>query len=107
MAITLQPIEKEQVTFTIRGTSPLIQHKWSEKAKREMREKHAGKKMAFSWSVEITCEIDSKLLTIDDLVNLVNRAGFGVGIGEWRPEKSGEYGRFEVDSDKPVNVVDC
>ena len=198
MAISMKPIERKTITFTIKGISPLIQHKWSEKAKREMREKHAGKKtksrevrnpekefqeacyltdegeygiplMAFKnslitaahkdigiektlvrkaffiksedsnlinkiecsepvmredmvrvgagsadmryrpefrqWSTTITAEIDSQLLTVDDVVNLINRAGFGVGIGEWRPEKNGEYGRFEVDTTQPVNVV--
>jgi hypothetical protein len=198
MAITMKAIEKKIIRFTIKGTSPLIQHQWSEKAKREMREKHAGKKtktreardpeaefqaacylndndeygiplMAFKnslitaahkdigiektlvrkalfiksddsgliekidcsepvmredmvrvgagsadmryrpefreWAATITCEIDGQLLTIDDVINLVNRAGFGVGIGEWRPEKNGEYGRFEVDPSNPVEEV--
>ena len=48
------------------------------------------------WSVSVTFEYDAELLTQHDLVNLLNRAGFGVGIGEWRPEKGGEYGRFEI-----------
>jgi len=48
------------------------------------------------WKVTFDVEYDTDLLQLDDLVNLINRAGFGVGIGEWRPEKNGEYGRFEV-----------
>jgi len=197
MAITLESIEKKYLKFTITGTSPLIQHRWSEKAKREMRDKHAGKKtktrtarnpeqefqdacylddddnygiplMAFKnalitaahkdigiektlvrkaiflhtsdsnliqeidcidpvmredmvrvgagsadmryrpefrkWSANIAIEFDSVLLNVKDIVNLVNRAGFGVGIGEWRPEKNGEYGRFEIDQNCPVEV---
>jgi len=54
------------------------------------------------WAVDVTWEIDGTLLRVEDLVNLINRAGFGVGIGEWRPEKGGEYGRFEVDMTHPV-----
>jgi len=54
------------------------------------------------WSVDIEWEIDGQLLQIEDLLNLIDRAGFGVGIGEWRPEKGGEYGRFEVDRTKAV-----
>jgi hypothetical protein len=189
--INLKPIARRKMTFAIRGTSPLIMHQWSEKAKREMREKQQeGKKtkarekrvpadeakaatyttddgqigipgMAFKsalvtaahkdigiektlvrkalflvtddpnkvlpihcseptvredmvrvgmgsadlryrpefveWSCPITLEVDSELLQRDDILALVDRAGFGVGICEWRPEKGGEYGRFEID----------
>jgi hypothetical protein len=54
------------------------------------------------WAVVIECVIDADLLQVSDLVNLIDRAGFGVGIGEMRPEKGGEYGRFEVDRLCPV-----
>lgn len=56
------------------------------------------------WAVDVVFEIDNELLQVEDLVNLIDRAGFGVGIGEWRPEKGGEYGRFEVDRMSPVDV---
>jgi hypothetical protein len=42
------------------------------------------------------------LLQRDDVLALVDRAGFGVGICEWRPEKGGEFGRFEIDQNVPV-----
>lgn len=199
-SIKLKPIAKKRMTFTIRGTSPLIMHQWSEKAKREMRDKQQdGKKtktrekrvptdeaqaatyltqggdigipgMAFksalvsaahkdigiektlvrkalflvtddpdkvlpidcddprvredmvrvgmgsadmryrpeflSWSCAIELEVDSELLQCEDVLALVNRAGFGVGICEWRPEKGGEYGRFEIDPDVAVTFED-
>ena len=185
----LNPIKREIVQLTIKGTSSYISHAWSEKALGMIRDKQAGKKtktrdardpeaevqaaayytedgefgipamaiktamitaahkdlgiektlvkkalflrcsdpnlvlpMTFgkmvaredkvrvgqgsadlryrpefrNWSVTITFEFDAELLTQHDLVNLVNRAGFGVGIGEWRPEKGGEFGRFEI-----------
>lgn len=194
---TLKPIALKDIEFTIRGTSPLIQHKWSEKAKRQMREKQAGKKTKSrevrdpekevhdathfteqgeygipleaikkaiitaahkdigiektlvrkslyirsddpgnilamkcdepimredlvrvgagsadlryrpefrNWSVRIKATFDSDNLQIDDLLNLVNRAGFGVGLHEMRPEKDGDYGRFEVDTSESVEV---
>lgn len=58
------------------------------------------------WSVRLTIEYDSDLLRIEDILNLVDRAGFGVGIGEWRPEKGGEYGRFQVDRSIPVETTE-
>jgi hypothetical protein len=58
---------------------------------------------AFSrWTCKIELEIDSELLQRDDVLALVDRAGFGVGICEWRPEKGGEWGRFEIDPSVPV-----
>lgn len=60
----------------------------------------------FNWSVIVDWEIDAELLQVKDLVTLVDRAGFGVGICEWRPEKGGEYGRFSVDPSFPLQVTD-
>lgn len=56
------------------------------------------------WEVEIELEIDGDLLKPDDVLALVDRAGFGVGIGEGRPEKDGEFGRYEVNRKKPIEA---
>lgn len=57
------------------------------------------------WSVEVTFDIDSRVLNAQDLINLADNAGYGCGLCEWRPEKGGEWGRYEVDITKPVVVV--
>ena len=189
--ITLEEMKQSVLTTKIEGVSPLIEHKWSEKALTMLRDKHAGIKVknreardpeaefhsayykcedgqygfpaggikqclinaahkdiglektllrkslfiipddtinnlcAFetddpvmredivrigqgstdlryrpefrNWSMIIRMEFDSMSLTQNTILNLVQRAGFGVGLGEWRPEKGGEYGRFQVD----------
>lgn len=193
----IRRVARKFVRLTIKGTSPLIQHQWNEKAKKAMRDKHAGKKTKtrevrdpkeegeaaayrtdlgeygipllalkssilaaahkdigiektlvrkalfipskdskgilpmrceeptiqedmvrvgqgsadlryrpyfYAWSCDVTFEIDSELLTVDDLLALVDRAGFGVGLCEWRPEKGGEFGRFEVDTANPIEI---
>jgi hypothetical protein len=197
MAITLKPIKQEQITLTIIGISPLIQHKWGSESKKTLRDKHGGRKtkprrirkpknefkeatyftdegdyglpaMAvksamiaaahkdigiektllrkalflncadsnnilkmncsepvmredtvrvgsgstdlryrpeFSeWSIEVSFIFDAELLRPEDIINLLDRAGFGCGVGEWRPQKGGEYGRFMVDTTCEVNV---
>jgi len=58
----------------------------------------------YEWGLVLTCTIDGELLTVEDLLALFDRAGFGVGIGEWRPEKGGEHGRFRCDPSFPVEV---
>lgn len=54
------------------------------------------------WRCNIELEVDADLMQEKDVLALVDRAGFGVGICEWRPEKGGEFGRFEIDPDVPV-----
>ena len=58
-----------------------------------------------NWSMVLTFEFDSKSLTQEVVLNLIQRAGFGVGLGEWRPEKGGEYGRFQVDTEFDTTIV--
>jgi len=55
-----------------------------------------------NWSAELTFEIDAELMTTENLLALIERAGFSVGICEWRPEKGGEFGRFCVDRTVPL-----
>lgn len=38
--------------------------------------------------------------TIEQLLNIVNAGGFAVGIGEWRPEKNGQYGMYYLKQSK-------
>lgn len=197
MAINLKPIQKHRIQFTIKGTSPLIQHRFDEKARKQIRDKKLGKKTknrdildaeqefrsamhltdhdeygipltAFkasligaahkdigiektlvkkslyiqsddsnmvipmktedpvmredyvkvgmsgtdlryrpefrNWSVDIEMIYNAENLKPEDILTLVDLAGFGVGLHEMRPEKGGEYGRFEVDHSQPVNV---
>ena len=48
------------------------------------------------WSAKLDLVYNPQALSIEQIVNLFNIAGFGVGVGEWRPEKDGQYGRFHV-----------
>lgn len=54
------------------------------------------------WTVTLTVAYNKSALSPEQIVNLFNIAGFGVGVGEWRPEKDGSYGRFHVASEKEV-----
>jgi hypothetical protein len=50
------------------------------------------------WSVDITVQFNSHVLSAEQVINLVRLAGFSVGICEWRPERNGHYGRFDVEA---------
>jgi hypothetical protein len=56
------------------------------------------------WAMTLKLEFDSQSLSQENILNLIERAGFGVGLGEWRPEKGGEYGRFSVDREFAVET---
>ncbi len=190
--ISIKPMKIESATVVIEGMTPLLMHRFSEKAKRVMRENKAGKKTkerepcdpeqeaadacyrieddrfgfpltAFkeairgaahvsigvpktligkslffhadgqmdgvplvvvntpgykvredparvqsgsmdlryrpefeNWTVSLRIQYDVDLMTLDTIVNMIDRAGFGVGVGDWRPEKGGDFGRFCV-----------
>jgi len=48
------------------------------------------------WSVMLPIRYNADKISLDQLANILNLAGFGVGVGEWRPEKDGQYGMFHV-----------
>jgi hypothetical protein len=50
------------------------------------------------WKMPVTIKFNASVISAEQIANLLNNAGFGVGIGEWRPEKNGSYGRFHVGS---------
>lgn len=36
-------------------------------------------------------------LSLEQIINVINAGGYTVGIGEWRPEKDGTFGRYHVE----------
>lgn len=52
------------------------------------------------WSMVISIEYDTDLLSAEQVINLLQRAGFSQGIGEWRAEKNGSNGGFRIASEE-------
>lgn len=48
------------------------------------------------WSVELPIRFNRRALTAERIIHLFNQAGFSVGVGEWRPERDGNFGMFHV-----------
>lgn len=182
--VTIPAIEIETFTIRLIGDSPLIMHKWSEKAKKQMLDKQMkiaskgreaknpqeeyessiyyhpdggygfpsvafksaavgacrfdGTKMTVArgafhvndefvkiegeprmredpvglpmnstdlryraefpdWKANVTVTYNKRALSKAQIISLFNLAGFGVGVGEWRPERNGRHGRFHVE----------
>lgn len=50
------------------------------------------------WGVRLRVQLNTAVISAEQVVNLFNLAGFAVGVAEWRPERDGGYGRFRVAS---------
>lgn len=48
------------------------------------------------WRIPVAVKYNASAISPEQVANLLNTAGFAIGIGEWRPEKNGSYGRFHV-----------
>jgi hypothetical protein len=48
------------------------------------------------WSAVLTVKVNVSAISIAQVVGLFDLAGFAVGIGDWRPQRNGPYGRFHV-----------
>lgn len=48
------------------------------------------------WETDLPIRFDADLFTEKQVLNLIARAGEQVGVGNWRPEKKGNFGRFEI-----------
>ena len=52
------------------------------------------------WSCTFAVDADDELVDKDQLEAWLDIGGRRIGLGDWRPEKSGKYGRFETVSVK-------
>lgn len=57
------------------------------------------------WSTTLTIIYVRSMLTRSSVLSLVDAGGLGVGVGEWRPEKDGDFGTFRVDPDREIEVL--
>lgn len=57
------------------------------------------------WGARVRVEINTAVISAEQVVNLFALAGFAVGVGEWRPERDGGYGRFRVASSGELEAI--
>lgn len=51
-----------------------------------------------NWYMDAVIEYNaSGQMKIGDIINCINAGGYACGLGEWRPEKDGRFGRFHVE----------
>ncbi len=50
------------------------------------------------WSCELLIKFNESLVSAEQIINALNYAGFHIGVGDWRPQTSGQYGMFRVEA---------
>lgn len=57
------------------------------------------------WSVDLQITFVSSMFDRESVLSLLDAAGMGIGVGEWRPEKNGMFGTFDIDTTRDIQVV--
>ena len=50
------------------------------------------------WSCELNIRYNPDRIRVEEIVSILNEAGFSCGVGDWRPGTNGSYGMFHVES---------
>lgn len=57
------------------------------------------------WRTTLEVRYVTSALTQGSVLSLIDAGGMGVGIGEWRPEKDGDFGTYRVDPAREVEII--
>lgn len=57
------------------------------------------------WQTTIEVTYVTSMLTKDSVISLIDAGGLGVGVGEWRPEKNGDFGTYGIDETREIEVI--
>jgi len=58
------------------------------------------------WSTTLEVTFVTSALTRDSVLSLIDAGGMGVGVGEWRPERRGEFGTYAIDDSRTIEVME-
>lgn len=57
------------------------------------------------WSTTLEVSLIASMLDQQSLVSLIDAGGLGVGVGDWRPERGGDFGTYRVDASRNIEIV--
>jgi hypothetical protein len=57
------------------------------------------------WSTALRVTYVKAMLTRESVLSLIDAGGLGVGVGEWRPERGGDFGTYTIDESREIEVV--
>jgi len=57
------------------------------------------------WSAVLEVTYVKSSIDRGSILSLIDAGGMGIGVGEWRPEKRGEFGTYQVDQTADIEVL--
>ena len=57
------------------------------------------------WRTTLDVTYVTSALTRSSVLSLIDAGGMGVGVGEWRPEKDGAFGTYQIDQEREIEVL--
>jgi hypothetical protein len=57
------------------------------------------------WRTTLDVVFVTSALTQGSVLSLIDAGGMGVGVGEWRPEKDGDFGTYRIDQTREIAVL--
>ena len=57
------------------------------------------------WTATLAVSYFPSMLTQNSVISLIDAGGTGVGVGEWRPEKGGDFGTYIIDESRDVQEL--
>jgi len=101
-------IPKTQIKRAVRILGDIYEIKYKKVRRRIDHPRRSGRNSTpdtrhrpefIDWSCELIIQYDINQISPDQIINLINQAGFSTGIGDWRPsspKSSGTHGMFKV-----------
>jgi hypothetical protein len=59
----------------------------------------------YPWSATLRVTYMKDSITRDSVLSLIDAGGLAVGVGEWRPQRNGTFGTYQIDTDDKIGVV--
>lgn len=57
------------------------------------------------WTATLETTYVTSSLSRESVLSLIDAGGLGIGVGEWRPEKRGEFGTYRIDPSREIEVM--
>lgn len=54
------------------------------------------------WTTDLEITYVSSALSEKSVLSLIDAGGLGVGVGEWRPERRGDFGTYKIDMTRDI-----
>ncbi len=59
----------------------------------------------FPWAARLIVKYVSSMIDEHSIVSMIEAGGRWVGVGEWRPQRRGDFGMYKTDPDKDIERI--